>query len=168
MRYLKFAVFGLLVLFILLTLMGLLMPSSVTVGRSVEINASVDSVRFYTNDPANWRYWISGADTALYKQLTPSTKQKNAKIKLGSYTITVIDNDPKYIITSWQGEHTREQLNRLEVYNGSTANTSLVNWSFTQSLNWYPWERLGAMLHDKVYGPSVEAGLAKLKKVCEQ
>src|SRR5436190_23682750 len=99
MRYFKFAVAGLLVLYILLTLIGFLMPSSVTVGRSVQIRASVDSVRLYTNDPANWRYWLSGADTAYYKQLTNSTTGQDSKIKLGTYTITVVKNDPKYIIT---------------------------------------------------------------------
>jgi Polyketide cyclase / dehydrase and lipid transport len=168
MRYLKFAVIGLLILYILLTGIGLLMPSSVTVGRSVEINAPVDSVRFYTNDPANWRYWINGADTAYYKQLTGSTKDKNSKIELGTYTITVIDNDPKYITTVWQGESSREQLNRLELYYNGSSDITTINWSFQQQLNWYPWERLSAMLRDKVFGPSMEVSLAKLKQVCEK
>ena len=168
MRYFKFAIAGLLVLNILLTAIGLLMPSSVMVGRSVEIKAQVDSVRLYTNNIANWRYWIKGADTAFYKQLTSSTTEKDSKIKLGTYTITVINNDPKYIITSWQGESTREQLNRLELYYNASSNSTIVNWSFTQQLNWYPWERLSAMLHDKVFGPSMEVSLAKLKQVCEK
>src|SRR6478672_11759398 len=99
MRYLKFAVLGLIVLFVLFTAIGLLMPSSVTVMRTVEIKAPADSVRHYTNDPAQWRYWINGADTAYYKQLTSTTAEKKSKIILGTYTITVIDNDPKYIVT---------------------------------------------------------------------
>ena len=144
------------------------MPSSVTVGRSVEIKCPVDSVRFYTNDPANWRYWINGADTAYFKQLSNSTSEEDSKIILGTYTITVIKNDPKYIITAWQGESTREQLNRLEVYYNEASGVTTVNWSFEQQLNWYPWERLSAMLHDKVFGPSMDVSLGKLKQVCEK
>jgi hypothetical protein len=166
MRYVKVAIIGLLVLYILLTIIGLMMPSSVTVLRTVDIKAPVDSVRFYTNDPAHWRSWINGADTSYYKQLTPSTTEKNSKIMLGTYTITVLQNDPKYITSLWQGQSTREQLNRLELYYNDAGTT--VNWSFQQQLNWYPWERLGAMLYDNVYGPSMEASLARLKKVCEQ
>lgn len=80
--------------------------------------------------------------------------------------ITVIKNDTKYMITLWQGEHTREQVNRIELYyNGSTTT---VNWSFEQQLKWYPWERLSAMLHDKVFGPSMEVSLNKLKQVAEK
>ena len=167
MRYIKFALLGLLVLYILLTLIGLLMPSSVTVGRSVEIHASVDSVRFYTNNPVNWRYWINGADTANFNQLTPSATEKNSKFIIGTYTVTVMENNLKYIITTWTSEHNKEQLNRLELYYSSN-NSTTVKWSFEQQLNWYPWERLSAMLRDKVFGPSMEVSLAKLKKVCER
>jgi len=166
MRFLKVATAGLIILFILLTLIGLLMPSSVTVMRMVDILAPVDSVRNYTNDPANWRYWINGADTAHFEQLAASSNNKKGSIVLGAYTVTVLENDPKYIVTSWKGESNREQLNRLQLYHSNTGTT--VNWSFEQQLNWYPWERLSVMLHDKVFGPSMEASLAKLKKVCEQ
>jgi hypothetical protein len=167
MRFIKIAAIGLVVLFVLLTAIGLLMPSSVTVLRTTEINAPVDSVRYFTNDPARWRYWINGANTALYKQLTATTTDKNSKVVLGTFTITVLNNDPKYIITLWQGESLREQLNRLDLYPNASGITT-VNWSFKQSLNWYPWERLSAMLYDKVFGPSMEASLAKLKQVCEE
>lgn len=168
MRFIKVAIAGLVVLFILLTLIGLLMPSAVTVMRTVDIQAPVDSVRFYTNDPANWKYWINGADTAHFKQLTDSTRDKDSKIILGTYTITVLENDPKYIVTVWKGESSREQLNRLQLYYSDIPGFTKVNWSFEQKLNWYPWERLSAMLHDKVFGPSMEASLAKLKQVCER
>lgn len=151
----------------MLTAIGLLMPSSVTVLRSIEIQAPVDSVKYYTNDPAHWRYWINGADTAFYKQLTVNTTDKNSKIVLGTFTITVLNNDPKYITTLWQGQALREQLNRIDLYPNASGATG-VNWSFQQPLNWYPWERLGGMLYDKVFGPSMEASLAKLKQVCEQ
>lgn len=145
-----------------------MMPSVVMVGRSAEINAPVDSVRFYTNDPANWRYWINGADTSYYKQLTPSTSQRDSKIMLGTYTVTVLKNEADTIFTLWQGQSTKEQINKLDIsYNPSTGLT-VVNWAFQQQLSWYPWDRLGAMLYDKVYGPSMEVSLNKLKRVCEK
>ena len=167
MRYIKFAVTGLVILFILLTLIGLLMPSSVTVMRTIEINNPADSVHTYTNNIANWRYWINGADTAYFKQLTVSDSSKNSKIILGNYTVTITDTSSKYITTIWQSSNGSQQLNRLQLYSNA-ANTTVVNWSFQQQLKWYPWERLSAMLHDKVFGPSMEASLTKLKQVCEK
>lgn len=166
MRYIKIAFGGFLILFILLTLIGLLMPSSVTVFRSVEINAPADTVRYYTNNIAHWKYWINGADTAYFKQITRSATTKDSKIMLGSFTITIISADPKHITTSWKGSSGSEQLNNLELQDNSNGNI-LINWSFQRKLKWYPWERLSAMLHDKVFGPSMEESLAKLKSVCE-
>ena len=167
MRYLKLIAISLVIFFIVLTFIGLLMPSSVAVGRSSEINSPIDSVRFYTNDLAHWKLWLNGADTAYFRELTPGTTAKDSKIKLGSYYITVIKNDPKYMLTLWEGEHTGEQLNRIELYYNS-AGITVVNWSFEQQLKWYPWERLTAMLHDKILGPSMEASLYKLKQVAEK
>ena len=167
MRLIKFIIIGSLILFSLLTGIGLLMPSSVIVGRSIEINAPFDSVRFYTNNITNWKYWIKGADTAYFKQLTNSSTEKDSRFKLGSYTITVVDNETKYIITSWKSERGKEQICKLELFlNGSSD--IIVNWSFQQQLSWYFWERLGAMLHDKVFGPGMEFSLNKLKQVCEK
>ncbi|MBS1747393.1 MAG: hypothetical protein JST21_14590 [Bacteroidetes bacterium] len=168
MRYIKFSIIGLIVLFVLLTFIGLLMPSVVMVGRSATIGAPLDSVRYYTNDPANWRYWINGADTAFYKQLTPATGLKGSELILGTYTITVLENDPDTIYTLWQGQSTKEHINKLDLANNNTGDSTIVNWAFQQQLSWYPWERLGAMLFDKVYGPSMEVSLLKLKKVCEK
>lgn len=168
MRFLKLAVISLLLFFLLFTFIGLLMPSSVTVGRSETIHASIDSVRFYTNNLSHWKYWLNGADTAYFKQLTKNTITENSKIKLGTYTITLIKNDTKYITTLWQGKNTKEQLNRIQLYYNSNEITTTVNWSFEQRLNWYPWERLGAMLHDKILGPSMEVSLYKLKQVVEK
>lgn len=168
MRYLKFFIISITSLFILLTIIGLLMPSFVMVGRSVEIKAPKDSVRFYTNNPANWRYWINGADTSFYKELTPSTTQKGSKILLGTYTITVLENDPDTLFTLWKGLSTAQQINKLDLVYNPSIDSTIVNWAFQQNLKWYPWQRLSAMLYDKVYGPSMEASLYKLKKVCEK
>lgn len=168
MRYLKFFIIGVLSFFILLTAIGLLMPSTVMVGRSAEIKVSIDSVRSYTNNPSNWRYWINGADTSYYKQLTTSASQKGSKIILGTYTITVLENDADTIFTLWQGQSSKEQLSKLDLSYNTATGLTIVNWAFQQHLSWLPWDRLGAMLYDKVYGPSMEISLNKLKQVCEK
>lgn len=166
MRWIKFSIIGAIVLFVLLTCIGLLMPSSVTVIRSVKLDAPVDSVRFYVNNIANWRYWINGADTAYFKQITNSATGKNAKIKLANYTVTILENDANHIVTLWVSNNNYEQTSRLDLYADNSGIN--INWSFRQKLNWYFWQRLRGMLYDKVFGPQMEASLAKLKQLCEK
>jgi hypothetical protein len=162
MRFFKLAVISVIIIFLLFTFIGLLLPSSVTVTRKEFINVLPDSVRVYTNNIYNWKYWLNGVDTN-YKLTT----QKIAKIKLGAYTISVLKNNSENIITLWQGKNTRDRICHVRLYS-SDPNTTTVYMSFQQHLSWLPWDRLGGMLHDEIIGPSMQASLDKLKQVVEK
>ncbi len=162
MRFFKLAVISLIIIFLLFTCIGLFLPSSVTVTRKEFINASADSVRFYTNNIYHWKYWLNGVDTN-YKLSTA----KNATIKLGSYTISVLKNTPENIATSWNAKNTKDRVCHIQL-DDSEPNVTTIYMSFQQHLSWLPWDRLGGMLHDEVIGPSIQASLEKLKEVVEK
>ena len=162
MRFFKLAVISLIIIFLLFTCIGLFLPSSVTVTRKEFINASADSVRFYTNNIYHWKYWLNGVDTN-YKLSTA----KNATIKLGAYTISVLKSDSATIVTGWNGKHTKYRVCRIQIDN-SEPNVTTIYMSFQQHLSWLPWDRLGGMMHDEVMGPSMQASLEKLKEVIER
>jgi hypothetical protein len=161
MRFFKLAAISLIIIFLLFTSIGLFLPSSVTVTRKEFINASEDSVRFYTNDISHWKYWLNNIDTNY------NSPTENAKIKLGAYTISVLKNNSENIITRWQGKNTRDRTCHIQLYN-EDPNTTTVYMSFQQHLSWLPWDRLGGMLHDEVIGPSIQASLDNLKEVVEK
>ena len=162
MRFFKLAVISLIIIFLLFTCIGLFLPSSVTVTRKEFINAPADSVRFYTNNIYNWKYWLNGVDTN-YKLSTA----KNATIKLGAYTISVLKSDSATIVTGWNGKHTKYRVCHIQIDN-SEPNVTTIYMSFQQHLSWLPWDRLGGMMHDEVMGPSMQASLEKLKEVIER
>ena len=162
MRFFKLAVISLIIIFLLFTCIGLFLPSSVTVTRKEFINAPADSVRFYTNNIYHWKYWLNGVDTN-YKLSTA----KNATIKLGAYTISVLKSDSATIVTGWNGKHTKYRVCHIQIDN-SEPNVTTIYMSFQQHLSWLPWDRLGGMLHDEVIGPSMQASLDKLKEVVEK
>ncbi len=166
MRFFKLAVISLIVIFLLLTAIGLLLPSVVTVTRTKVIYASIDSVHFYTNDPGNWKYWLNNVDTSD-KQNFSGVTEKNSKIRLGIYTISILENKPEYITTLWRGKNAKDQICRIQL-NYNAPNETTVYFSFQQHLSWLPWDRLGGMLHDEVIGPSMQASLDKLKQVVEK
>ena len=165
MRFFKLALISLIIIFLLFTFIGLLLPSSVTVTRKEFINAPADSVRFYTNNIYHWKYWLNGVDTNYKLPVSPTGK--NAKIKLGAYTISVLKNNPENIITLWKGKNTRDRICHIQLYNDD-PNATTIYMSFQQHLSWLPWDRLGGMLHDEVIGPSIQASLDKLKQVVEK
>lgn len=163
MRFLKLAVISLVIIFLLFTFIGLLLPSSVVVTRKQFISAPADSVRFYTNNIYNWKYWLNNIDT----NQNNSSISKNSIIKSGAYTISVLKNNAENIITSWHGKNTKDRICHIHL-DTSEPNATTVYMSFQQHLSWLPWDRFGGMLHDEIIGPSIQASLDKLKQVVEK
>ena len=161
MRFIKLAAISLLIIFLLFTCIGFFLPSSVTVTRTENIYAPADSVRYYTNQIRNWKYWLVN-DSASQINV-----ESNNKIETADYTISVIENNPKQITVLWQQKNSKERRCRIKLEEIS-FNTTLVYLSFEQHLSWLPWERMGGMLHDEIIGPSMQASLDKLKEVVEK
>ena len=100
MRFLKFAIVSLLILFLLLTVIGLLFPSTAKVTRVKEITAPYDTVYHYLNDVKYWKLWLYGADTNIITFLSAKTAGTGtvAKIGTGEVTITRTTADSIYMI----------------------------------------------------------------------
>lgn len=166
MRFVKLAIFSLVFIFILFTAIGLLMPSSVTVLRSQTIFASKNSILSYISDLHKWHYWLNNSSAISNVHESEST---NAQIKYGSYNIALIGNDSNNVTTFWRSNNGTELKSIMNISDDDkNAGASIVTWSFQQELKWYPWERLTAMLHDKILGPLMEANLLNLKQAVEK
>ena len=161
---------------LLFTLFSLFIPSTVRVSRVVEINAPADKIYITISDVNNWSKWMpwSGADS-LFNIKTNTV----GGIVGSSYSWTVINNSSqKGKITI--KEITAEEIiteNELSGYNTSPGSIKLhkdpsggvilVEWKVKVALKWYPWSKLKGILLDKIYGPVLENGLARLKTTCE-
>ncbi len=167
MRFIKLALISIVFIFLMFTLIGLLMPSTVTVGRTITIHAPVDSIRFYTNNLHHWKYWLPETDTNYYDIKYEHPRLVNQKIKYGNYVIIIVANDSDKVITIWNGKHQNEEECTISLQSNN-INVTDVNWSFKTHLSWYPWQRLSGRLRDKIVGPSIDSSLAKLKQVVEK
>ncbi len=167
MRFIKLALISIVFIFLMFTIIGLLMPSSVTVGRTISINAPVDSVKFYINDLHHWKYWLPEADTNNVDVNDEHPGFANQRIKYGKYTIMLFRNDSNKVITTWKAAHSNDELCTMSLQ-PDNINATDVNWSFKVHLQWYPWQRLTGMLRDKIIGPSMDSSLMKLKQVVEK
>ena len=72
MRYIKLVLFSVIILFLLMTAISLLFPSTVIVSRAVNISRPKDSVFTYIKDMNGWKQWIDGMDKPVVKILSAS------------------------------------------------------------------------------------------------
>lgn len=166
MKYLKLAIFSIGSLFILITLIGLLFPSRVTVMRSASINRPLDSVYAMVHDIQQWPQWL--IDTSIQvQQLSPNSMGSGASAQIGGSKITITHDSAYYIESIWQGSNAKVQQCGWNLRPDTDNPGTLIEWHYTQTLKWYPWERVGAVLNEKILGPSMDSSLAKLQRYFE-
>ncbi|WP_447640738.1 MULTISPECIES: SRPBCC family protein [Chitinophagaceae] len=168
MRSARFALISLVIMFLLITGIGMLFSSRVTVVRQVDIRAPKDSIFQYISDIHSWNKWMVDSTQAI-AFFTDFSNKKGASAQIGHSRVTISELNDSLMATQWQGTRGNPQtsdfviLPSKEVPSGWT-----VRWSFSQELNWYPWQRIGASLQEKVLGPSMEKALEKLKADLEK
>lgn len=167
-RVLKLGFISGLVIFIVVTIIGLLMPGDIVVSRTVNINAPADTVMNYAGDLLRWKQWIEGADSAELKLLSKNSSGAGAKMRMGTYEVSITSSGKDSVNVLWKGDNSDPMTSTLYVAGDTTKHTSFVNWSFTQHIPWYPWERLSSIMNDKIIGTPMELSLNNLKKVAEE
>src|SRR5690242_15928120 len=64
MRLIKLAFISIIFLFLLITGISLFIPSHIRISKAINIKADKDSVLAQIKDPAKWKNWYPGLDTA--------------------------------------------------------------------------------------------------------
>lgn len=166
MRLLKLAILSFIILFIVITGVGLLFPATIRVSRAIDINAPADSVFLYMSDLKYWKFWMNGADTGTISFISQKTSGPGTVARFGNYEVSEMKVSKDSIITVWNGEKGKTQTAVFNII-PRDANSVTVNWYFSSIANWYPWERFSSMMNDKIMGPPMETSLSALKKKLE-
>ncbi len=167
MKILKLAIISIVVLFLILTGMGLLLPQTVRVTRTINITAPQDTLYNYVGDVNNWGLWMEGINANTVHFVPQKGVVKNDISPDGKQQVYIVKNSRDTIETIWQNKNGKTMLCVFQLSNNTASNTTKLNWYFEQKLSWYPWQRLPAIASDKIFGPFMEAGLDKLKAIAE-
>lgn len=166
MRFIKLAIISFVFLFLLITAISLLLPSTINVSRAIDIMGPIDSVYRNINDVANWKKWYANYDSAGVS-FSGKTSGEGSSITMNKTTVTIVKSSADKIKTAWQsGSKTLEgEFNFIRQNNASEIT---VQWLFVQHVKWYPWEKLALIVTDKTIGPVMEKSLDNLKMVVEK
>lgn len=177
MRLVKMFSFVLLGLFAVVTIIGLLIPSSVKISRGVIINADSATLFRALSDVKQWNQWLPWitTDSGAIVQLSPVTNQpgsffrwKGVRYKsAGTISIKEIKNDEILLLHELQGMNKADGGFRIRS-TGAKGEVTEVLWYMEYKLKWYPWERFYGIFVDHIIGPAFEKGLEQLKNFAEQ
>jgi len=161
MRLLKLALISIIAFFLVLSFLAVMMPSTVLVSRAVNINAPADSIKKYVADLHQWIYWVKGMDSRSVTILS-ATKADLVQQKLSIQMVT-----DSSVVSFWESTTAPSQISTIRFIKAPESKLTIVQWQFEQKLHWYPWEKFGSFMNDKILGPMMEENLQRLKQLLE-
>ena len=163
MKFIKLVFISIFGLFLVLTCLGLLFPSTVVVSRVVDITAPKASIYPFIKDINGWKKWMDGLNDNTVSMENP------LKAKLGNTEVIIEPTkvEDSIINSVWQTNNNGKQESLIEVFQQNGQMTAAVHWQFVQHIGWLPWERFASMMNDKIMGTMMEKNLNNLKTLVE-
>lgn len=162
MKLARFGLISLVALFIVITLIGLLFPATVIVSRATDIVAPKDSIHAMIKDLNGWKHWVAGMNDSSVQLESP------VKGTLGNTTVVITNVTDSTVKTTWTNKEGNVQTATINLFKYPGRMETVVQWEFRQHLKWYPWERFGSMMNDKILGTMMETNLNNLKTLLEK
>ena len=162
MRLIKLAVISIVVLFALATFLGALLPSVVLVSRAVNVNAPRDSILLRLRDINQWRSWMEGMNDTSINIVSAQ------QARLGTTQVQITAVSDSAIYSTWTSRNGNQQQSLMRLISEPRQEVCVVQWQFEQKLRWYPWEKLGSIMNDKILGTMMEKNLNELKSLVEK
>ena len=161
-RVIKLVAISLIVLFIITTGISLLFPSTVIVSRAININAKPDSIIVWIKDINAWKQWMEGMNDASVHIFS------STECEMGQTKVVIDSISPNTVRSLWQNKKGKWMMSTIHIYNDSAKPVTVVQWAFEQHVKWYPWEKFGSFMNDKILGPMMEKNLENLRKLTEK
>jgi hypothetical protein len=169
MRFVKFAVIGLLTLFLVLTAISLLFPSHLRISRVVNVPTTRARTAVVLADLHSWEEWNSFIRNVplTNKHFSSPAYGAGATLYSDEYTIRETAADTNGIALQWDLKGGKQYAGGFDLL--STGRDSLVvQWWFDLHFRWYPWEKMGAFVYDRKLGPAMEESLDSLRGYLEK
>lgn len=162
----------LITLFIIFGLISLLLPSKVTLAKSIEINAASEKIRGQILNFDQWKNWypafkddnITVIKNPLSKNNLNSVTLKDSHGK--NSTLVLVDSSQNKIVIQVKSSSSTKVDYRFVIIS-KINNQTLLTWNIDTDLGWFPWKRIQGIFLDKFSGDQYEAALKNLKKVAE-
>lgn len=170
MNKIKFWIIAIIFSVFLLGILTILLPSQVTISRTITINTKQEEVTKELTDFKNWKNWF------------PLFQNKDIKIDIRqnldtSFAILTNEKDEilSFILSPGskgiinillkQNEKSNESYQFIMLTNG--LGYTQLTWNVHTLLGWNPWKRLSVFFVDKIRGPEYDTILNNLKLAAE-
>ncbi|MBA2745852.1 MAG: hypothetical protein H0U44_06475 [Flavisolibacter sp.] len=153
MRIIKLAIISFILIFLLITLMSLLIPSQVRISRAINMGQHQKGVLHRISDTSRWAEWHP-AYIHLEKSGTPNNMRRDLKSFTGDELIyDIVQASRRPVMNGWK------------LYSYPAQDSITLQWYIDIRLSWYPWEKFSSLFFESAYGRMMEEGLTNLNSL---
>lgn len=161
MRIIKLAIISAIVIFLLMTVFSLLLPSHVRISRAINIAAPTDKIIPFIADMRQWKQW----NQLLTDTSITIISAEAGSIRTNRLGIQLLDAKKDSVSSVWIQPNGKRFQGNFSCM--SADSVTIVQWYFDFHLRWYPWEKIGSIIYDDQMGPAMEKSLTELKALVE-
>lgn len=169
MRLIKLGFISAVVLFIVITGISLLLPSSIIISRAIDIHADLSVVYPKVAKLSNWKQWYAFNDTTVFS-VSSNDSGRGAELTIDNSKITLGEVTNKKIKAFWSLHENNQMQGEFNFITTDSINAShiTIQWQVIHKVKWYPWEKFASIVADKSIGSFMEESLDRLKVISEK
>ncbi|CAL1519553.1 SRPBCC family protein [Chitinophaga sp. MM2321] len=175
MRFLKLFFLSIVMLGVFVFLLSLVFPSTAVVQRTGVIYAPMDTVYAQVSNLKAWENWNpwSRPDSTATLMYTDTVAGAGASYswagRINSGKVAILDSEPgKGVYYLMNIDNMRPVKGGFELKPTADGAGTVIFWHMEIKLGMLPWWKLRGFVSDRIYGPSMDAGLTKLSEICER
>jgi hypothetical protein len=162
MRFLKLGLISAVILFAVILLISLLLPSHIRVSRAIDISAPAEKIDPLLTDTKKWEKWNE------YVRAYHNRVAEPEMLKADEIAIFITGRKNSLVTADWQAPSGNKFSSGFAVIgNNSKHSYTTVQWYFDFHVKWYPWEKFQSIVYDQQLGPVMEKSLINLKRIAE-
>ena len=167
MRVIKLALLSFFFLLILITLISLFIPSTVRISRAVNVYADPSQVLVPVRNLQQWTQWYPGLKTLPPGKIQFSNESGKPVMTIPGSTVIINTANDQRVLADLIGAKGKKIVNGFNAITHNQSDSVTLQWYMDFDLKWYPWEKFGSMLYEKMYGATMEQGLSNLEHLID-
>lgn len=160
MKLIKLGIISAVVLFGVITLISLIIPSNIRISRAIDISTAKENIYPKLAEATQWEQWN------VYIQSYHNRHVSGREITADEMAVSINNVSDSLVTSSWLNPGGNRFSSGYTLI-AHDANHSTVQWYFDFHLRWYPWEKFQSIVYDQQFGPVMEHSLKNLKAITE-
>ena len=163
MRFIKLVILSFIILFLIVTIFSLFIPSTIRISKATNIEADNKFFDHYISRLPDWKRWHPALKEIPGNELVVLADTNSLRVR--GTTLAVKERKPGEIVTEMITDKGRPVVSGLKLMDHPQADSSTLQWYMDFKLRWYPWEKFRSLFYENIYGVQMEQGLNNLKEL---